>query len=283
MASDDIIRWGELTLKSGVVMSDDPDTVDVTLDVDDFQFWFEPHPEFPNTMRITINLSGGQWNDLKDAALVKERSGQKAYTPAALGEDGIDRVLLREPPDEFVWHVGAAVYAEDLQPEDNSAFLTAARTADKHEGDCVDIPATCLLCEADKVRGLGKAALAAIASYIEEHARSEPISVRKDSLHTQDAPTDEPTRQELIDRATKAEAEVERLNTWADGFSDAQLKERRLCEELLRERAAQIKELIEALERMVAGLGNAPSAYKSGWLAELQSARSVLSRARPRP
>lgn len=39
------------------------------------------------------------------------------------------------------------------------------------------------------------------------------------------------------DRATRDElfAEVERLNKWADSFSDAQLKERRLCEERIRE------------------------------------------------
>lgn len=30
-------------------------------------------------------------------------------------------------------------------------------------------------------------------------------------------------------------AEIDRLNKWADGFSDAQLKERRLCEERIQE------------------------------------------------
>ena len=52
----------------------------------------------------------------------------------------------------------------------------------------------------------------------------------------------------------EAQQEVERLNKWADGFSDAQLKERRLCEEHIREVKAerdalkQRDELVEALE-----------------------------------
>lgn len=37
-----------------------------------------------------------------------------------------------------------------------------------------------------------------------------------------------------------AKAEIERLNKWADGFSDAQLKERRLCEDRIKEMQRQI-------------------------------------------
>jgi hypothetical protein len=33
----------------------------------------------------------------------------------------------------------------------------------------------------------------------------------------------------------EAANEIERLNKWADGFSDAQLKERRLCESRIQE------------------------------------------------
>ena len=51
----------------------------------------------------------------------------------------------------------------------------------------------------------------------------------------------------------EAQQEIERLNKWADGFSDAQLKERRLCEEHIREVTAgrdalreQLREAVEA-------------------------------------
>lgn len=37
-----------------------------------------------------------------------------------------------------------------------------------------------------------------------------------------------------------AKEEIDRLNKWADGFSDAQLKERRLCEERLQEMKRQV-------------------------------------------
>jgi len=45
------------------------------------------------------------------------------------------------------------------------------------------------------------------------------------------------------ERLAEAQAEVARLNKWADGFSDAQLKERQLCEELLREKDTTIATL----------------------------------------
>lgn len=41
----------------------------------------------------------------------------------------------------------------------------------------------------------------------------------------------------------QAIAEIERLNQWADGFSDAQLKERRLCEARIQELQLEITRL----------------------------------------
>lgn len=42
-------------------------------------------------------------------------------------------------------------------------------------------------------------------------------------------------RQSLAEVIEELQAEIARLNEWADGFSDAQLKERRLCEERIQE------------------------------------------------
>lgn len=91
-------------------------------------------------------------------------------------EDGLHRLLrlLREPPADLVWDAGAAVYEEDYRPDNNKAFLAAAGKASKHEGDCTNMPSTCFVCEADKVRGLGRAACAAIADYLDQHARTAP-------------------------------------------------------------------------------------------------------------
>lgn len=50
------------------------------------------------------------------------------------------------------------------------------------------------------------------------------------------------------DTVAQAADEIERLNKWADGFSDAQLKERRLCEE-------RIAELNEFLRQKDAAMG----------------------------
>lgn len=44
-----------------------------------------------------------------------------------------------------------------------------------------------------------------------------------------------------------AAAEIERLNKWADGFSDAQLKERQLCEARIAEMQRTIDKLSLAL------------------------------------
>jgi sugar phosphate isomerase/epimerase len=44
-----------------------------------------------------------------------------------------------------------------------------------------------------------------------------------------------------------ARAEVARLNAWADGFSDAQLKERRLAEEVIRELRVFAADLMDGL------------------------------------
>jgi hypothetical protein len=55
-------------------------------------------------------------------------------------------------------------------------------------------------------------------------------------------------------------AERARLNEWADGFSDAQLKERRLCEERIREieaRATQAETALAAARERVGRLTSA--------------------------
>lgn len=56
-------------------------------------------------------------------------------------------------------------------------------------------------------------------------------------------------RQSLAEIIEELMAEIGRLNKWADGFSDAQLKERQLCEERMhevqreeRERCAKLAE-----------------------------------------
>lgn len=48
-------------------------------------------------------------------------------------------------------------------------------------------------------------------------------------------------------RIAELEADVARLTEWADGFSDAQLKERRLCEEHIRELQQRIEKAEAAL------------------------------------
>lgn len=45
----------------------------------------------------------------------------------------------------------------------------------------------------------------------------------------------------------EAADEIDRLNVWADGFSDAQLKERRLCEERMQEMQRELDQLKAAL------------------------------------
>jgi len=56
------------------------------------------------------------------------------------------------------------------------------------------------------------------------------------------------------ERLAEAQAEVARLNKWADGFSDAQLKERQLCEELLREKDTTIATLRQERDEARAAL-----------------------------
>lgn len=152
----------------------------------------------------------------------------------APGDDGIDRVLVLLRGDPALAEVVAeALLVDSLQAGDPQIVAGDKIAIAYREGWLQDI------------RLKAPCALAAIANYIEQHARSAPEQ-EYDLLKT----VAELPYQELIDRAAKAEAEVERLNTWADGFSDAQLKERRLCEELLREREGEIKELTGALERL---------------------------------
>lgn len=53
--------------------------------------------------------------------------------------------------------------------------------------------------------------------------------------------------------------EFERLNEWADGFSDAQLKERVTGEEYQRELRTEIERLCEVGQEMFDALVNAPT------------------------
>lgn len=50
-------------------------------------------------------------------------------------------------------------------------------------------------------------------------------------------------RQSIAEVIEEQEAEIARLNKWADGFSDAQLKERRLCEARIQEMEREINHL----------------------------------------
>jgi hypothetical protein len=49
--------------------------------------------------------------------------------------------------------------------------------------------------------------------------------------------------QKALDENERLQKEIARLNDWADGFSEAQLKERRLCEECIREMQQEIDRL----------------------------------------
>ena len=52
------------------------------------------------------------------------------------------------------------------------------------------------------------------------------------------------------DEIEKLHTEVERLNKWADSFSDAQLKERRLCEVRIQEMERTTEKLRTALREI---------------------------------
>jgi hypothetical protein len=82
------VRWGVLRLLSGDLASDD-EKIDAELDLDDFQFWFQDNPKHTGFKQILINLSGGQWGELKELPLVEERSPQ----PPSIGDD-----MTEEPP-----------------------------------------------------------------------------------------------------------------------------------------------------------------------------------------
>lgn len=56
----------------------------------------------------------------------------------------------------------------------------------------------------------------------------------------------------LCDRLETAGAEVDRLNNWADGFSDRQLEERRTCEMYERELRAKIADLERERDEIIA-------------------------------
>ena len=73
-----IILWGELRLGSwvaaGGVETVDVETLDATLDLDEWQVWFQTNPQHPGFKQIVINLSGAQWEQIKDLPIVAERS-----------------------------------------------------------------------------------------------------------------------------------------------------------------------------------------------------------------
>lgn len=73
-----------------------------------------------------------------------------------------------------------------------------------------------------------------------------------------------------VDRAEAAD-EIERLNAWADGFSDAQLKERRLCEARIQEMQRQIDKLTLALMMIREGCAE-PAKFAGERLAALSAA-----------
>lgn len=58
----------------------------------------------------------------------------------------------------------------------------------------------------------------------------------------------EPDDDAVCPNCEELQKENDRLNKWADGFSDAQLKERKACEMLLRELRAENEELKADLE-----------------------------------
>jgi hypothetical protein len=73
------IRWAILRLMSGSIGNDD-ETIDGELDLDDFQLWFRRHPEHPEHMQCCINLSGAQWEAIKDLPTVIERTAPQQRT-----------------------------------------------------------------------------------------------------------------------------------------------------------------------------------------------------------
>ena len=66
------IYWGILRFMRGA-LDDDREIVDHELDLDDFQFWFRKHPDHPEHMQVLLNLSGAQWDAIKDLPQVIER------------------------------------------------------------------------------------------------------------------------------------------------------------------------------------------------------------------
>jgi hypothetical protein len=74
--------------------------------------------------------------------------------------------------------------------------------------------------------------------------------------------------------------EIERLNKWADGFSDAQLKERRLCEERVREMEMALKSADEAINPPDRG-GISLDSWNQRLKAATALIRSVLPTAKP--
>ena len=90
--------------------------------------------------------------------------------------------------------------------------------------------------------------------------------------------------QGMVKEADDLRCEVERLNKWADGFSDAHLKERALCEAVIKEKDAEITTLkAEAekrgMERTLA-IANRFRPYQ--WAKTVQEAiRAEIEKAKP--
>lgn len=67
-------KMGNPSLNAWPVGGWGPDQVVGELDLDDSQLRFQRLPGHPEYMQILINLSGAQWNDIKDLPSVIERT-----------------------------------------------------------------------------------------------------------------------------------------------------------------------------------------------------------------
>lgn len=72
---DKQVFWGILRFMHGdMAVSDEIELTDGELDLDDFQFWFRKHPDHPEHIQLLLNLSGAQWDAIKDLPMVKDRT-----------------------------------------------------------------------------------------------------------------------------------------------------------------------------------------------------------------
>jgi hypothetical protein len=71
--ADAVIRWGDLRLFSGDPRDGSVST-DAMIEIDDIQLWFRRNPERPAFRQIVINLSGAQWEAIKELPIVSERN-----------------------------------------------------------------------------------------------------------------------------------------------------------------------------------------------------------------